>query len=232
VPESKNGVRDEDGCPEEESGDKDGDGYPDATDQCPNAAEDFDNFEDNDGCPDPDNDEDGILDNVDDCKEEPEDMDGDKDTDGCPDDAKIVFTGKRIVALEKIQFATGSTRILPTSMPIVEAVADVLKKNPKLEVLEVGGHADERGDDTMNLNLTNGRAKSVLQALVQRGIAADRLRSIGYGEYCPIDDRSVAEAWEKNRRVEFKVLITSGAPTGVEQGCPKALEKGIVPPKP
>jgi hypothetical protein len=85
--------------------DTDGDGYEDDTDECRTAQEDFDGFEDVDGCPDCDNDQDGIPDadvwvlhewgpgwaNRDqtgdvDCRNEPEDVDGDRDEDGCPDE--------------------------------------------------------------------------------------------------------------------------------------------------
>ncbi|WP_266220716.1 OmpA family protein [Paraliomyxa miuraensis] len=81
-------------------GDRDGDGYDDEVDKCADDPEDFDSFEDDDGCPDPDNDGDQVLDaaqlvdgqwvNDDkkgdrDCRNEPEDMDGFEDEDGCPD---------------------------------------------------------------------------------------------------------------------------------------------------
>ncbi len=90
-------------------GDRDGDGYDDSVDKCPDDPEDFDSFEDDDGCPDPDNDKDGILDAAElvrnpdgtykwtnndrktengrelDCRNEPEDFDGFEDEDGCPD---------------------------------------------------------------------------------------------------------------------------------------------------
>lgn len=65
--------------------DSDGDGMPDCADKCPYEAEDFDGFQDSDGCPDPDNDGDGILDVDDDCPNDPEDKDGWEDEDGCPD---------------------------------------------------------------------------------------------------------------------------------------------------
>ena len=65
--------------------DRDGDGIPDTVDGCPDEPEDFDDFEDTDGCPDVDNDGDGILDPDDACPNEPEDFDGFEDTDGCPD---------------------------------------------------------------------------------------------------------------------------------------------------
>ena len=66
-------------------GDKDGDGIPDDVDKCPTEPEDKDGFQDEDGCPDPDNDNDGIPDNLDKCPNEPEDKDGFEDQDGCPD---------------------------------------------------------------------------------------------------------------------------------------------------
>ncbi|MCP4199100.1 MAG: OmpA family protein [Proteobacteria bacterium] len=65
--------------------DRDKDGIPDKDDGCPKDPEDKDNFEDADGCPDPDNDADGILDAEDGCPGEPEDMDDFEDVDGCPD---------------------------------------------------------------------------------------------------------------------------------------------------
>lgn len=65
--------------------DSDADGILDADDGCPSNAEDFDGFEDNDGCPDVDNDKDKITDAKDKCPNEPEDKDGFQDQDGCPD---------------------------------------------------------------------------------------------------------------------------------------------------
>lgn len=67
-------------------GDRDHDGLKDDVDQCPDDPEDYDEFYDSDGCPDPDNDVDGILDVEDDCPLIPEDRDGDEDEDGCPED--------------------------------------------------------------------------------------------------------------------------------------------------
>ena len=65
--------------------DADGDGIPDELDKCPTEAEDFDDFQDEDGCPDLDNDGDGVLDVDDKCPNDPEDIDGFEDEDGCPD---------------------------------------------------------------------------------------------------------------------------------------------------
>src|SRR6185369_544157 len=64
--------------------DRDGDGSADVIDRCPDDPEDRDGFEDDDGCPDPDNDRDGVLDVNDRCPSVPEDLDGRQDQDGCP----------------------------------------------------------------------------------------------------------------------------------------------------
>ncbi len=68
-----------------EQRDEDGDGILPPADLCPSAAEDFDGFEDHDGCPDLDNDGDAIPDDTDQCPMDPEDLDGFEDLDGCPD---------------------------------------------------------------------------------------------------------------------------------------------------
>jgi OmpA-OmpF porin, OOP family len=66
-------------------GDRDGDGLKDDIDKCPDSPEDFDRFEDEDGCPETDNDRDGLIDEDDRCPDIPEDKDGFQDEDGCPE---------------------------------------------------------------------------------------------------------------------------------------------------
>ncbi|WP_437325394.1 OmpA family protein [Sorangium sp. So ce381] len=228
-PEDRDGFQDKDGCPDP---DNDKDGIPDKSDQCPNDPEDKDDFEDEDGCPEPDNDRDGIPDVVDKCPNDPETFNGLEDEDGCPDKGSVVIEENNIVILEKIQFATGSAEILPESFGIVQAVAETLKHHPEFTMIEVQGHADERSADAYNLKLTQARADAVAAALAQRGVNKDSVRSMGYGEYCPIDPAHNAAAWEKNRRVEFKVVRTDKGPTNVELGCALARSKGVNPPPP
>jgi len=75
-----------DGAP----GDRDGDGLNDDVDECPDEPEDVDTWQDEDGCPDPDNDSDAILDVDDECPLEPENVNEHEDEDGCPDEAPPV----------------------------------------------------------------------------------------------------------------------------------------------
>jgi outer membrane protein OmpA-like peptidoglycan-associated protein len=216
-PEDRDGFQDEDGCPDP---DNDNDGILDVDDLCPNNPEDKDGFEDEDGCPDPDNDKDRILDVDDSCPNDPETYNGFEDEDGCPDRGNVIIEENEIIILEKIYFATDSAEILARSFPIVDAVAATLIGNPQITLVEIQGHADERGADDYNLRLTGDRAASVVQALGQRGVDLNRLRSAGYGERCPVDPGHGAAAWDKNRRVEFKIIRTESGPTGVEVACP------------
>jgi OOP family OmpA-OmpF porin len=225
-PEDKDGFEDLDGCPDP---DNDKDGILDKDDSCPNDPEDKDGFQDEDGCPDPDNDKDGILDHDDKCPDKPETFNGFEDEDGCPDKGKVIIEGNTLVILEKIQFDYNSAKIKNESMPIIDQVAATLKAHPEFTLLEVQGHADERGDDAYNLKLTQDRVNSVMTALTQKGVEKSRLRAKGYGEYCPIDEQHNEVAWEKNRRVEFKIIKTKDGPTGAVLGCPNALSKGVKP---
>ena len=223
-PEDKDNFEDVDGCPDL---DNDGDGVRDAKDACPNEAEDKDGFEDLDGCPDPDNDKDGLADGADKCPSEPETFNGFEDEDGCPDRGRIVVRDNDIVLLDKIAFRTNSAEILGASMPIVDAIAATLTHHPELAELAVLGHADERGDEATNVKLTQERVASVVAALVARGVNASLLEPIGVGPYCPLVEGHTEAAWEKNRRVEFKVVRTQGGPTGVELLCPLARQRGV-----
>ena len=225
-PEDKDGFQDQDGCPDP---DNDQDGILDKIDLCPNDPEDKDGFEDQDGCPDPDNDKDQIPDVVDKCPNEPETYNGFQDDDGCPDKGNVLIDDKNIVILKKIKFKKASAEILPESDEILDAVATTVIHHPEFTLIEIAGHADERATDAYNLKLTQDRVNSVMNALIQRQVPKDVLRSKGYGEYCPEDPDHNEEAWEKNRRVEFKIVKTKDGPTGVELGCSNAASKGVKP---
>lgn len=194
-----------DGCPDN---DLDGDGIPNDRDECPEDPEDIDRFEDTDGCPDVDNDGDGIPDTSDTCPNEPETFNDFLDDDGCPDDPsdKVHLSRDRIIITEQVYFETAKAVIKTESYPILDAVAEVLKQNPQVEKIRVEGHTDSRGDDDYNMELSNERAASVMKYLLDKGIAENRLESIGYGEEQPIADNETAKGRSLNRRVEFTIV--------------------------
>ena len=205
-PEDFDKFQDEDGCPDP---DNDQDGILDVDDLCPNDPEDKDGWEDEDGCPDPDNDKDRILDNDDRCPNEPETRNGFEDEDGCPDRGRVILTGTKIEILDKVFFEYNKAIIKSESFPILDAVAATLEGNPDIQLIEVQGHTDERGNDAYNLDLSTKRAAAVKQYLIDKGIDKDRLESQGYGETQPLDNRHNEAAWAKNRRVEFLIIKRS-----------------------
>ena len=188
------------------TGDRDGDGIADDVDRCPDDPEDKDGFEDDDGCPDLDNDKDGIPDTDDLCPNEAVTRDNDKDRDGCPDRPLVRRAKGVLLVLEKIHFETNRATIRPISHPLLDAVVSALKVHQDIALLEIQGHADERGTAAHNLRLTSARAKAVYRHLVQHGADSRRLRHRGYGETRPIDRGHGPAAWSKNRRVEFVIV--------------------------
>lgn len=235
-PEDRDGWEDSDGCPDPNN---DGDPFPDVADECPDRPEDVDTYEDADGCPDPDNDSDGVLDVDDECpliygvpqaRGCPADRDGDgvlDHLDNCPDEPgppenqgcqreqQVRLQEGRLEILDKVYFRTNSHVILRRSYPLLNNVAQVLDNHPEIELVRVEGHTDSRGNDEMNLNLSQRRADSVVDYLIRRGIDDARLTGIGYGETRPIADESTREGQAANRRVEFN-LGELDAP--IEQG--------------
>lgn len=89
-------------------------------------------------------------------------------------------------------------------MPALDEVALALKDNPKFRV-QVDGHASSEGDDAHNQTLSEARATAVLDYLVTKGIAKDRLVSKGFGSTVPAETNATEAGRVANRRVEFVV---------------------------
>ncbi len=101
-----------------------------------------------------------------------------------------------------VNFETGKSAISPDSAATLDAAAAALKSAATLRV-EVGGHTDNVGTPEANLKLSQDRAQAVMTALVERGIAADRLTAKGYGQTAPVADNRTEDGRAKNRRVEL-----------------------------
>jgi len=210
APEDIDQWEDEDGCPDVDN-DKDGILDVDEPEHCRNLPEDFDNDKDEDGCPeeDGDRDSDGILDSEDACVNDPETQNNYLDFDGCPDQppSKVRIVGNQIVIEEKIYFENNRAVILEQSYSILNSVAEVLRTDPKLYI-QIQGHTDSVGSDRYNMKLSQRRANSVRQHLIEKeGIDGKRLEAKGFGERKKIvDPERTPEDKERNRRVEFRIV--------------------------
>ncbi|MFH1136419.1 MAG: OmpA family protein [Pseudomonadota bacterium] len=101
-----------------------------------------------------------------------------------------------------IQFDQGLAVIKPESGPIIAQVVSLLNGEPEVKI-SVEGHTDNMGNDEDNQKLSEKRAAAVMKALVEGGVAPERLVSVGYGPTRPIADNGSEEGRIKNRRVEL-----------------------------
>lgn len=221
---------DQDGCPDTIP-DTDADGYDDMVDRCKDQAEDKDAFQDEDGCPDPDNDNDGVLDGKDKCpgtlgaveNNGCPDTDGDGDgivdrLDNCPEEKGIeknrgckakqlvVITKNQLQILDQVKFVTGSAKLSPASNKLLDNVARVLLAHLEIWKVKVEGHTDNVGKSEKNLKLSQDRAQSVVNYLVKKGVAPERLEAVGHGDTKPLEDNATAKGRTQNRRVEFNIV--------------------------
>lgn len=195
-PEDKDGFNDFNGCPDY---DNDNDGIPDSTDKCPMLPEDKDGFEDIDGCIDIDNDLDGVADSVDNCP----DSAGVADEKGCPKikpEAKEIKRGR--VVLRGIDYAGGSSVLSTSAMAVLDQVCESMMAFKDIK-LEIQAHTDNYGNYDSNLRISQARADGCRAYLIQKGISADRLRSVGKGQDEPIADNSSVYGRKLNNRIEI-----------------------------
>lgn len=207
------------GCP-----DADNDGIQDTEDSCPEEA----GPEENQGCPWPDSDNDGVLDKDDSCPQEvgPEDNGGcpwpDRDNDGvidkdddCPDEAGLleddgcpVVTKEIIKQLNiaggQIYFQINSSCLIGASTHAsIQKIKSFMDADVRIELI-IEGHTSSDGAAASNLRLSEARAASLRNRLIELGIAPHRLEVVGYGETRPIATNETEEGRSRNRRVEFK----------------------------
>ncbi|OFX00998.1 MAG: hypothetical protein A3E78_15375 [Alphaproteobacteria bacterium RIFCSPHIGHO2_12_FULL_63_12] len=110
----------------------------------------------------------------------------------------------RLIMPSDITFETAQSDINASFYQTLNAVAEVLDEFDKTTVT-VAGHADSRGSDSYNMDLSQQRALSVSNYLASHGVDPARLKSIGYGETRPIGDNATAAGQSLNRRVEVTI---------------------------
>jgi OOP family OmpA-OmpF porin len=181
------------GCP-----DTDNDGFQDKDDKCPTVA----GVEKYQGCPPPfiDTDGDGIDDYSDLCPKVP----GPKKNKGCPEIKKADADALQS-AFNNLLFETNKDVIVESSFPSLEALAKIMRNNPRYK-LYLEGHTDNVGDDDKNLDLSKRRSASVKKFLVSKGVSDAHITTDGFGETRPVAGNDTEEDRHKNRRVEMTII--------------------------
>ena len=131
-----------------------------------------------------------------------------------PRQSLVAVTAKEITIRQQVQFALDQDVILPESTPLLIEIADVLIKNPRIKQVEVQGHTDNTGTPEHNQDLSDRRANSVRNWLIQHGVAADRLVAKGYGQTKPLVPNVTTANKARNRRVQFIILEQDKANPG------------------
>jgi outer membrane protein OmpA-like peptidoglycan-associated protein len=175
--------------PPPEPVDSDGDRIPDYLDKCPTDPEDYNGFEDDDGCPD-----------------------------GPPDPDKPLTLEQVITLPSPIEFKFDTAIMLPGAEVYLLQVLDILKKHPEVTKLEIQGHTSSEGGAEYNMRLSNDRTRTVFRWLVDHGIDAQRLVPRGYGLTVPLVPNDSEPNRQRNRRVQFRLLeqLPGSAPTGAQ----------------
>ena len=109
------------------------------------------------------------------------------------------------IILHNLFFATKQTTILPESEPALQDLYTMLAKHPEIRI-RIIGHTDNVGTERFNQKLSEGRANSVRDYLIEMGIEPERIEAEGKGETQPITTNETEEGRAQNRRVEFIVL--------------------------
>lgn len=118
-----------------------------------------------------------------------------------------------VLTLDDVLFDTGRSELKPGAQRSLDQIAGFLTQNPERKV-QVEGFTDSQGSDDFNQQLSQSRADAVAQAIIQRGVDAQRVRSLGYGESFPVASNTNAGSRQLNRRVEIIVSNSDDAIPG------------------
>jgi outer membrane protein OmpA-like peptidoglycan-associated protein len=119
-----------------------------------------------------------------------------------------------VITMADVLFDTGKYAVRSETRECLARLSGIIASHPGL-YLQVEGHTDSTGSDNLNQKLSDQRAETVRDYLLQQGLAADTIRAAGFGRTMPIADNDTAAGRQKNRRVE---LIVSGELIGVKIG--------------
>jgi outer membrane protein OmpA-like peptidoglycan-associated protein len=118
--------------------------------------------------------------------------------------------GGLVLTLGDVVFDAGKASLQPSATTAIDRLAQLLGVYPERSV-RIEGHTDSLGDDAANQQLSERRAAAVRDALLARGVAAERIAAVGYGETRPIADNGSESGRQKNRRIEIVLSDEHGA---------------------
>lgn len=128
----------------------------------------------------------------------------------------------KVFVLENIYYDLDSANIRPDAARELDKLVQILIDNPEIKI-ELSSHTDSIASVEYNMDLSQRRAQSAVNYLIQRGISPDRLIAKGYGELRPIarntnpDGTDNPEGRQRNRRTEFKILEINAIPKSLEE---------------
>ena len=111
---------------------------------------------------------------------------------GIPTPEECVKDLNTVLAVQKLSFEPGSATLDGPSLGIIDQLAEILKLCQEVPI-EIAGHTDSQGRESMNLNLSQERADAVLNAILARRVLTTNLTAVGYGETVPIADNGTEE---------------------------------------
>ena len=133
-----------------------------------------------------------------------------------PEEPKVAVHRGRIELADPIYFKKDRKRVRSQFLPELVQLARVLERRSELTLIWIEGHADATGPERWNLELSRLRAQAVADVLIRHGVAAARLKPVGFGEAKPQVQTPRGESNEKNRRVHFFTDSSDPLPAGVE----------------
>lgn len=122
-----------------------------------------------------------------------------------PVPANVVLGKDQITLRKSIDFREGSKELLPEASALLDEVATILLAHPELADVEVQVHTNNASPSIVSMQLSQQRADAIVSQLVERGVAAGRLRAQGYGDSQPIAPNTTEFGRKKNERVQLMV---------------------------
>ena len=123
-----------------------------------------------------------------------------------PDAKKCVLDINNVIETLGIEFAPGEIVLQKSSNDTLRNMADIMQ-TCYMVPMEIGGHTDSQGRKSLNLSISQARAEAVMDSLLSYDILTGNLIAKGYGESTPIADNKTSEGRNKNRRIEFTLIM-------------------------